>query len=715
MGGRTMPPFWLSIGELYMGNTIVPPSAQISNNPNRWLLRIRSLWLGIIVLMAFAFLSSIPSTYQRLNSVCDSSVETCNDWSQPTTETVEALQHYHIPLKTAAIYHLTLYVIVSLIFWGAGLLVLRHRSRDWHGILVSYLLIAIGAGGVSLVFVSETPSDGLTRALQSIAGLTIMPLYLAMSLFFLTFPDGRIYPRWTPLVTLLILANYGVWLAPGQWNIQQWSPIWSAIWILFVFGSHVGVQGFRYYFYYTKEQRQQTKWLIYGFSMVLVLGLVVLSNNQPLFDSLAEGTLVALLYLPIAIAITIAILRYQLWDIDIIINRTLVYAVLTSLVISVYIVIVGGFSAVFEASGDLPGSLLATAVVAIGFQPLRQRVQLGVNRLTFGDRDEPYKVISRLGRRLESTIEQSAVLPTIVETVSQALKLPYAAIALRRNGSLAVVAEYGIQDDREIVILPLNYASQMLGELRLALRSPHEPLTRKDEILLDDLARQAGVAIHAVLLNMDLQLSRQQIVTEREEARRRLGSDLHDSIGHRLAAVLRKVDLASRDLDDDYSAVNPLLEDIRDQLRGTINEVRNLAHTLYPPELELLGLSGALRESIHQYYDTVQVNLELPGNLARLPLAIEVAAYYIVQEAMTNISRHASAQSCKISLRLVHNHESVLHIDIQDDGIGIPSEQHRIGLGLTSMKRRATELGGSFLIVPSPDGGTHIKVQIPCL
>ena len=199
--------------------------------------------------------------------------------------------------------------------------------------------------------------------------------------------------------------------------------------------------------------------------------------------------------------------------------------------------VVSGLEALLQTHGDWLVALPATVVVAVLFQPLRERLQRAVNRLMYGDRDDPYAVISRLGRRLETAFQPAAVLPATVETVAQALKLPYAAITLRQEEGWQVVAQYGTRQG-EPLRLPLVYAGATIGELWLAPRSPGEPFTANDHRLLADLARQAGVAAHTVLLHTDLERSRQRIVVAREEARRKLGSDLHDGLGHRLAGLL---------------------------------------------------------------------------------------------------------------------------------------------------------------------------------
>src|SRR5207247_5901746 len=222
-----------------------------------------------------------------------------------------------------------------------------------------------------------------------------------------------------------------------------------------------------------------------------------------------------------------AMLRYRLWDIDIIINRTLVYGALTAVVVGVYVLVVGTLGTLLHTFGDFPISLLATGLVAVLFQPLRARLQRGVNRLMYGERDDPYAVLSRLASRLQATLAPESVFPTIVETVAQALKLPYAAIALKQDDEFITAASYGLSQDNPF-ILPLVYHTEPIGELLLAPRAPGEAFTAADRRLLEDIAHQAGAAAHAVRLPADLQRSREHLVTAREEERRRLRRDLHD-------------------------------------------------------------------------------------------------------------------------------------------------------------------------------------------
>jgi signal transduction histidine kinase len=481
------------------------------------------------------------------------------------------------------------------------------------------------------------------------------------------------------------------------------------------------VQVVRYVRVYDPVQRQQTKWLLFGLVIFLLLNTLYRSveNLVPGFSDpdsiyqLADGTVTALLFVTIPLAIGVAILRYRLFDIDLIINRTLVYGTLSASVIGVYVLVVVYLGALLRTGNNPVISLVATGLVAVLFQPLRSLLQRAINRLMYGERDDPYAVLARLGSRLEATLVPEKVLPTIVETVAQALKLPYVAIALLPEqrpvtgtaGAMAVagteapdmVASYGAPTADPMQV-PLMYQAETIGYLLLAARAG-DTFGKADERLLADLARQAGVAVHAVRLTThlqglteSLQQARERLVTTREEERRRLRRDLHDGLGPALASLTFKVDAARNLLAQDSARADRLLAEIRQQAQDEF------------------GLLSALREqAAHYQHQGLEVAFDAPQSLPPLPAAVEVAAYRIAQEALTNVARHAQALHC--SLWLAIDAEAV-QLTISDDGQGIPAG-HRIGVGLHAMHERASELGGSCTITQGPSGGTAIQVRLP--
>jgi signal transduction histidine kinase len=479
----------------------------------------------------------------------------------------------------------------------------------------------------------------------------------------------------------------------------------------------VAVQVYRYRRVSTPAQRQQTKWAVFGIALAMVGFVIVIVLNALFPASYMPGTLyylgvstllyVALLCVPLFIGL--AILRAHLWDIDLVINRTLVYGTLTTSIVGLYVLVVGYLEALFRSSGNLVISLVATGLVAVLFQPLRQLLQRGANRLLYGQRDEPYTVVTRLSQRLEATLAPDAVLSTIVETVAQALKLPYAAILLTREDTFILAASYG-QPGPDLLRLPLVYQAETVGQLCLASRTPGEPFSGADRQLFAELARHAGLAAHAVRLTVDLQRSRAHLVTTREEERRRLRRDLHDGLGSTLTGVVFKLDATETLLDQDPLRARAVLAEARAQTQATINDIRRLVYNLRPPILDEWGLLAALREQVAQYeLNNVQVAFVAPESLPPLSAAVEVAAYRIVLEALTNVIKHAQATACTIRLGLL---AEALTIEVEDNGVG-RAHGAAAGVGLTTMGERASELGGSCSLEEAAPHGTRVLARLP--
>ncbi len=483
------------------------------------------------------------------------------------------------------------------------------------------------------------------------------------------------------------------------------------------------------------NERQQLKWFLFAavpltvFLSVFELMIVANFTTDPgcnfcyalweVFRAVRYVSVLALLVVPVFTYI--AILRYRLYDIDVVINRTLVYGALTACIVGIYVLAVVALGALFQTQGNLAVSLTATGLVAILFQPLRGRLQRSVNRLMYGERDDPYAVTSRLGRRLEAAIEPEAVLSTVTETISQALKVPYVAILLKEGEGYRIAAAYGSpMGDSEA--LPLVYQREEIGRLLISPRAPGEEFSAADHRLLEDLARQAEVAVHATRLTADLQRSRERLVATREEERRRLRRDLHDGFGPTLASlglglnVARKL-VANERLQD----ADGVLDRLEQETEETVADVRRLIYDLRPPALDDLGLVAAFRQQAESHGFVIEGSnnkvgsvlffLEAPEELPSLPAAVEVAAYRIAQEALTNVARHARARTCRVQLS-VDRASARLKLEITDDGVGMP-EGRRAGVGLSSMHERAEELGGTCVVERAPTGGTRVLARLP--
>jgi signal transduction histidine kinase len=366
-------------------------------------------------------------------------------------------------------------------------------------------------------------------------------------------------------------------------------------------------------------------------------------------------------------------------------------------------------SEIFQSRGNLVISLVVTGMVAVMFQPLRERIQKIVNHYIFGERNNPYVVISQLTERLEHNVSPKTLLPGIVETIAQTLKLSYVAIALKDGDQLRTDAVYGQPADQgRITELDLLYGQEVVGQLIIGQDAGDKHLNTSERQLLDNIARQTGIAAHAVQLTLALQHSRQQIVTAREEERRRLRRDLHDGIGPALAAHTIKVGAARLLLETDPQTAANILVELENNLSNSLVDIRRLVYNLRPPALDQLGLIGALSDFVQQCNGRTLFSLNTPEALSTLPAAVEVAAYRIVQEAINNVIRHAQAQKCKISI----TSGDELHIQIADDGRGLPADL-RFGVGLNAIRERTEELGGQFTIGSVAPHGTQLDVSLP--
>jgi signal transduction histidine kinase len=452
------------------------------------------------------------------------------------------------------------------------------------------------------------------------------------------------------------------------------------------------------------------KWLAYVLALMLV-GIIIgsiIAYSLP-ESELVEELLIAmtsLAVLAIAIAASIAILRYRLYDIDLVINRTLVYGGLTAGIVLLYILVVGGLSLLFQTQGNLAIGLVATGTVALLFHPLQVRLQQAVNRFMYGERDEPFEVMANLGRQLENTFEPEMVYPTIVETVAQTLKLPYVAIAVKQEDQFGIVESFG-QNGHETQAYPLTHHGEVVGQLRVSSRGPEAKLSEADERLLRTIARQAGTAVHAVQLTAELQRSRQQLVTAREEERRRLRRDLHDGLGPVLASVVWQSDSARDLVFTAPEETIQLLDSSIEQAQTALADIRRLVYGLRPPALDELGLVGALRQEA-QNHRQVAITVEGPEPLPQLPAAVEVAAYRIAREAINNAAGHGQAKNCSVDVQMAGG----LSLTVNDDGVGLP-EQVTPGIGLVSMRERAAELGGTCTIGSRPEGGAVVEAFLP--
>jgi signal transduction histidine kinase len=410
-------------------------------------------------------------------------------------------------------------------------------------------------------------------------------------------------------------------------------------------------------------------------------------------------------------AMAVAILRHHLYGLDVHVNRALVYTALTFVLGGLYVAAVLGLGRLLGQDASLGIALPATALVAVAFQPLRDRLQRSVNRLLYGQRDEPYAAISSLGRRLGEAIGQADVLSAMVNTIADALRLPYVAVELAAPAD-GLAAVHGIPAAGVALQLPLVHGGQRVGTLILGARAHGETLGEADRRLLEDFTHHAAAAVSGVALSSEVQRSRERLVSAREEERRRLSGDLHDGLGPTLAGAILMIEAARGMLTRDPATGDKLLDRAAASIETTVADIRRLVYGLRPPALDQLGLVGAIRQQASGLATggerQIACDLRAPDPMPPLPAAVEVAIFRITQEALTNIARHAEARNASILIAV----DGAVRLEVSDDGRGLP-ENRRVGVGLTSMRERAAELGGTIDIHSTPNGGTTLSVRLP--
>ncbi|WP_405593869.1 histidine kinase [Streptomyces sp. NBC_01410] len=451
--------------------------------------------------------------------------------------------------------------------------------------------------------------------------------------------------------------------------------------------------------------RQQIKWMAFAVLVDVVMVALVVTWNQGVVGSIA----VDLASVALSAAIAVAIVRHNLFDIDRILSRSLLYAGLTGCVAGLYIGSVSLFGLVLQHSASAVAALLATGVVAVALQPLRDVLQRLVSRLVYGLRDDPYAALAQLGRRLEAATDPKSVLPQAAATVAEVMRLPYVAIELddatAPGAGTARVAAHGTESPVALR-LTLAHQGEEIGTLLVAARAPDEALSAADLRLLRDVARHIAQAAAGVRLSLALLRSQEHAVAVRAEERRRLARDLHDGIGPVLTGATWTLQAATAKLRTNPDATHDLLNTALVHIRQGAQDLRRISMGLRSP-VDQLGL----REAVLAYTDRVSlaVHTDLPQHIPRLAAAVEEAAYWILVEAVANVLRHAEAANCWISLEVGND---ALQMTVADDGQGLPPRM-RPGVGVGSMRERAAEIGGSCEIRPRSGGGTEVVVCLP--
>jgi signal transduction histidine kinase len=620
----------------------------------------------------------------------------------------------------------------------AGVAALVFVRRPDVPAATALVIVASGAAGSSVPwYLGATTSDvalGGPFLLQALltAGLYMVMWPAAVHLG-LVFPSPAAVvsrrPRLIPAIYAVTLGAYAALLAGSRVaspSVLDWVGGWPRVQLAVVVPCLLVwlVLAARAYLRPPDPvARSRSRWAALGALTSVVLGLVLFQVPELVVGgSLVPASWIGLIALPLPIGLAIGILRDRLFDIEVVLNRTLVYGSLTLVVIGVYVVTTIGLGMAIGPGHGYVVELVAIGLAALVALPLRDGLQRSVNRMMYGQRDEPLRAMRRLGARLEVAADPDRAFPAVAETVADALRLPWVVVEVTDElGTSRIVAERGAPV-ATFETIDLVHGATPVGRLVLGVRSGDRRFRADELALLHDLARQAGAAIHAQQLRDALARSREQLVVAREEERRRLRRDLHDGLGPALAAIGMRAEASAAVLDDDPETARRQLDALSTEVREALADVRRLVDGLRPPALDELGLAGAIGHQAARLdrgsatetgprgdTGTAAIHVECePAPLPELPAAVEVAAYRIAVEAMTNVVRHAGASACLVRLQA----GSQLTVEVTDDGRGLP-DVPRSGTGLESMRERAAEVGGEVEVERRPEGGTRVFARLP--
>jgi signal transduction histidine kinase len=559
--------------------------------------------------------------------------------------------------------------------------------------------------------------------------LGVFPIVL-LAFLFLLFPTGHLRSRrWRPaawfmaavfalaaVVSLVTVTRY--WSHPFDLFSGGFPAYLAATFFLMVAALVVGVTALVVRFARSSgEERLQLKW--FAVAALLVVATIIASivtNDAP-----ATVVLQNLAFLCLFAAIGVAVLKYRLYEIDIVISKAVLYGSLAVFITAVYAALVVGFGTLVGNQRSPLLTALAAAVVAVAFQPARQWAGRLANRVVYGRRATPYQVLSDFAQRIGGTYAAEDVLPQMAQIVAAGTGSKRVTIWLRvgdelhpeassdgnqREGSLRVDGQaLPPLPDGEISV-PVVHQGELLGAISITMPKD-EPLRPAGEQLVTDVASQAGLALANAGLIEDLRASRQRLVTAQDEARRRLERNIHDGAQQDLVALAIKLQLAETAVAADPAQTGPVFGELKTDAAGALENLRDLARGIYPPLLADLGLAAALNAQASK--SPLPVTVDADG-IGRYPQDTEAAVYFCCLEALQNTAKYAHATQARICLQA---HNGTLQFTVSDDGTGYDTSRTPMGSGLRNMADRLAALRGQLEIRSAPSRGTIITGHLP--
>jgi signal transduction histidine kinase len=557
-----------------------------------------------------------------------------------------------------------------------------------------------------------------------------------LPVLFLIFPTGRLRSsRWRPVLVvslagIVLTAFAALILATQNWSSPFTSPadapsdslartlftIWQVIFpLLFVAGFTSLLLRFRSS---SQEERLQITWFVTAAAFVALFFVLNIGLGQ---DSALLSALSSLALLFLYAAIAIAVLKYRLYEIDVVINRAVVFGSLVLFITLVYVGLVVGVGTLVGNRQSPLLSAAAAAVVAIAFQPVRERARRLANRLVYGRRATPYEVLSNFAERIAGTYSSEDVLPRMADLVAAGTGAERATVWLRVGGELHAQASSNGPPEVDVLHLsgdgtppmppgetavPVVHQGELLGSISMRM-PPKEKLTPAQERLVEDVASQAGLVLSNAQLIEELRASRLRLVSVQDAERRKIERNLHDGAQQQLVALAVKQRLAAGLVERDPAKAAAMLTDLQQETADAIETLRDLARGIYPPLLADQGLPAALTGQARKVPIPVTV---VADGIGRYPQPVEAAVYFCCLEALQNITKYAQASSVEIRLE---GRDGELFVQVVDDGVGFDPEGTRRGSGLQNMADRMAVLGGRVEIRSRPGEGTTIVGRVP--
>jgi len=624
--------------------------------------------------------------------------------------------------------------VVNLAIPVVGFVLASRRPANRVGWLFLVAGLALGLSSFSQQYglhalVAAPGSLPAGRAFAWLGNWTWGIAFAMLAFVFLLFPTGRLRSRrWLPAawfaggalaLTSAVVAVYTArfWSRPFSSPAQAMTPAIVAVAIVVCAVLVVSVAAVVVRFARSSgEERLQLKW--FAAAALLVAATFILSV---VIDSVLAGALVNVAFLCLWVAVAIAVLKYRLYDIDIVISKAVLYGSLAVFITAVYAGVVVGIGTLAGGRDRPLLAAVAAAVVAVAFQPVRQWAGRLANRVVYGRRATPYQVLSAFAQRIGSTYSSQEVLPQMAQTVAAGTGADQVVVWLRVDDELR--PEASSDGNRDMAPLPVNdytvpsmsgtdlsvpvmHGSDLLGAI--SVRMPKgEPLNPAGQQLVADVASQAGLVLSNVGLVEDLRASRQRLVTTQDETRRRLERNIHDGAQQDLVALAIKLKLAKVTVAADPAQTDEIFGELQADASGALKNLRDLARGIYPPLLADLGLAAALGAQASK--SPLPLIVEADG-IGRFGQDTEAAVYFCCLEALQNIAKYAHATQARICLQAQNG---TLRFTVSDDGTGYDTHHTPMGSGQRNMADRLAALGGRLEVRSAPGQGTTITGQLP--